>query len=94
MTVKSTYPAIDIPELDLWTFFFERKDRAYPDTTGKASSNEYRMQPFVEVCNNCQQCCGKMPTPEERTRMRKPKMRPLHLDRASGHISAGNLEMS
>ncbi|KAJ5181664.1 hypothetical protein N7449_011811 [Penicillium cf. viridicatum] len=32
MTFKSTYPAIDIPELDLWTFFFERKDRAYPDT--------------------------------------------------------------
>ena len=44
MTVKSTYPAIDIPELDLWTFFFERKDRAYPDTKGMVSFNEYRIQ--------------------------------------------------
>lgn len=43
MTGKSTFPAIDIPEFDLWTFFFEREDRTYPDTKGKAS-NEYRMQ--------------------------------------------------
>ncbi|KAJ5242341.1 uncharacterized protein N7469_000668 [Penicillium citrinum] len=32
MTGKSTFPAIDIPEFDLWTFFFEREDRTYPDT--------------------------------------------------------------
>lgn len=43
MTGKSTFPAIDIPEFDLWTFFFEREDRNYPDTKGKAS-NEYQMQ--------------------------------------------------
>ncbi|KAF4766204.1 hypothetical protein N7455_005430 [Penicillium solitum] len=31
MPVPSNYPLVDIPEVDLWTFLFERNDRAYPD---------------------------------------------------------------
>ncbi|KAJ5915964.1 hypothetical protein N7454_010871 [Penicillium verhagenii] len=31
MPVSSNYPPIDIPELDLWSFLFERKDRPYSD---------------------------------------------------------------
>ncbi|KAF7591795.1 hypothetical protein BBP40_001121 [Aspergillus hancockii] len=31
MPVSSQYPPIDIPNVDLWTFLFERKDRAFPD---------------------------------------------------------------
>ncbi|OGE53679.1 hypothetical protein PENARI_c007G01916 [Penicillium arizonense] len=31
MPVSSNYPPVDIPELDLWTFLFERKDRPFPD---------------------------------------------------------------
>ncbi|KAJ9492335.1 hypothetical protein VN97_g938 [Penicillium thymicola] len=31
MPVPSSYPLVDIPEVDLWTFLFERNDRAYPD---------------------------------------------------------------
>lgn len=31
MPTKSTYPDLDIPNVDIWTFLFERKDREYPD---------------------------------------------------------------
>ncbi|CAG7945857.1 unnamed protein product [Penicillium olsonii] len=31
MPVSSNYAPIDIPAVDLWTFLFERKDRAFPD---------------------------------------------------------------
>lgn len=31
MPVSSQYPPVDIPNVDLWTFLFERKDRAFPD---------------------------------------------------------------
>ncbi|KAJ5747574.1 uncharacterized protein N7511_009270 [Penicillium nucicola] len=31
MPISSNYPPVDIPDLDLWTFLFERKDRPYPD---------------------------------------------------------------
>lgn len=31
MPTKSLYPPIDIPNVDLWTFLFERKDRPFPD---------------------------------------------------------------
>ncbi|PMD52282.1 acetyl-CoA synthetase-like protein [Hyaloscypha bicolor E] len=31
MPTESTYPKLAIPDVDLWTFLFERKDRAYPD---------------------------------------------------------------
>ncbi|GIJ98696.1 hypothetical protein Aspvir_000815 [Aspergillus viridinutans] len=31
MPVSSPYPSIDIPNVDLWTFLFERKDRPFPD---------------------------------------------------------------
>ncbi|CZT08566.1 probable 4-coumarate-CoA ligase 2 [Rhynchosporium graminicola] len=31
MPTKSNYPMIDVPNVDLWTFLFERKDREFPD---------------------------------------------------------------
>lgn len=31
MPTGSLFPDLDIPDVDLWTFLFERKDRAYPD---------------------------------------------------------------
>jgi hypothetical protein len=31
MPVKSLYPDIDIPNIDLFTFLFERKNRPYAD---------------------------------------------------------------
>ncbi|KAF1984505.1 acetyl-CoA synthetase-like protein [Aulographum hederae CBS 113979] len=31
MPAESTYPPVDIPNVDLWTFLFERKERTYPD---------------------------------------------------------------
>ncbi|KAJ5776911.1 hypothetical protein N7520_000157 [Penicillium odoratum] len=31
MPVSSNYPPIDIPNVDLWSFLFERKDRPFPD---------------------------------------------------------------
>ncbi|KAJ5559661.1 hypothetical protein N7513_002060 [Penicillium frequentans] len=31
MPVSSNYPPVDIPNVDLWSFLFEREDRPYPD---------------------------------------------------------------
>ncbi|KAI9036718.1 acyl--CoA ligase [Aspergillus affinis] len=31
MPVSSHYPPVDIPNVDLWTFLFERKERQFPD---------------------------------------------------------------
>lgn len=34
MPTKSTYVDLDIPNVDIFTFLFERKDRKYPDDKG------------------------------------------------------------
>lgn len=34
MPTKSTYVDLDIPNVDIFTFLFERKDREYPDEKG------------------------------------------------------------
>lgn len=34
MPSESKYPNVPIPDLDLWSFLFERKDRPYPDDKG------------------------------------------------------------
>ncbi|KAH8698307.1 putative phenylacetyl-CoA ligase [Talaromyces proteolyticus] len=31
MPTKSSYPDIDVPNVDVWSFMFERKDRPFPD---------------------------------------------------------------
>ncbi|PYH63316.1 acyl--CoA ligase [Aspergillus vadensis CBS 113365] len=31
MPVSSRYPPVDIPDLDIWSFLFERKDKPFPD---------------------------------------------------------------
>ena len=31
MPTESLYPKIGIPNVDLWTFLFERNDRPFPD---------------------------------------------------------------
>lgn len=36
MPTKSSYPNIPIPDVDLWTFLFERKDRNFSDDKGDA----------------------------------------------------------
>lgn len=37
MPVASSYPPVSIPEVDIWDFLFERKDRPFPDDKSKAS---------------------------------------------------------
>jgi hypothetical protein len=34
MPTESTFPRLNIPDVDLWTFLFERKDREFPDDKG------------------------------------------------------------
>jgi hypothetical protein len=41
MPTESTYPKLDIPDVDLWTFLFERKDREYPDDKGTIAPFEF-----------------------------------------------------
>jgi hypothetical protein len=31
MPTESSYPRLDVPNIDLWAFLFERKDREFPD---------------------------------------------------------------
>ena len=38
MPVSSTYPSLNIPETDLYSFLFNRNDRPYSDDTGKLPS--------------------------------------------------------
>jgi hypothetical protein len=33
---SSPFPSIDIPQVDLWSFLFERRDRPYADDKGNA----------------------------------------------------------
>jgi hypothetical protein len=35
MPTRSTYPDIDIPDVGLWDFLFERPDRDFPDDKGR-----------------------------------------------------------
>lgn len=35
MPTSSPYPSIDVPNLDIWAFLFERKDKPYPDDKGR-----------------------------------------------------------
>lgn len=37
MPVSSPYPSVDIPNVDLWTFLFERKDKPFPDDNSESS---------------------------------------------------------
>jgi hypothetical protein len=37
MPTESSYPAFTVPELGLWDFLFERKDREFPDDKGEDS---------------------------------------------------------
>jgi hypothetical protein len=37
MPAKSPYDDIEIPNVDIWTFLFERKDKEYPDDKGAIS---------------------------------------------------------
>jgi hypothetical protein len=39
MPSESKYPKIDIPDVDLWGFLFERKDRPFGDDKGMLSSD-------------------------------------------------------
>lgn len=34
MPIESSYPPLDIPNVDIWRFLFERQDREYPDDKG------------------------------------------------------------
>ena len=36
MPTESQYPRIDVPNVDLWTFLFERKDKPFPDDKGES----------------------------------------------------------
>lgn len=38
MPTESIYPPVDIPNVGLWDFLFERKDRTYPDNKSASPS--------------------------------------------------------
>ena len=45
MTSISPFASVDIPDVDLWSFLFERKDREYPDSKGMTQP---RIQPTLD----------------------------------------------
>ena len=44
MPTESTYPRIQIPQVDIWGIVFERQDRPYPDDKGNGSSRHYTLE--------------------------------------------------
>lgn len=38
MPSASLYPTVDIPDVDLWTFLFERKEKPFPDDHGRSKT--------------------------------------------------------
>lgn len=36
MPSESAYPSLPIPDVDLWAFLFERKDKPYADDKGES----------------------------------------------------------
>jgi hypothetical protein len=38
MPTDSTYPSFEVPDVGLWDFLFERKDREFPDDKGENAS--------------------------------------------------------
>lgn len=38
MPTESHYPSEPIPDVDLWAFLFERKDKPFPDSKGRRKS--------------------------------------------------------
>ncbi|KAM0118184.1 hypothetical protein ACP6JC_005260 [Aspergillus fumigatus] len=49
MPVSSPYPSIEIPNVDLWTFLFERKDRPFPDNKDADTKRQYTYQDVKET---------------------------------------------
>ncbi|KAI9843181.1 MAG: hypothetical protein M1837_006543 [Sclerophora amabilis] len=47
MPTESTYTRVEVPNLDLWAFLFERKDREYPEDKGKPLSTP--MPPLLTI---------------------------------------------
>lgn len=74
MPTESTYPTFDIPNLDLWAFLLERKDKPYPDSRGQILLQHLRKHP-----NDKKQSSSAMPTPIEPTPMRISNKQPLIL---------------
>jgi len=56
MPTESSYPELDIPNIDLWAFLFERKDKPYPDNkviyTDPDSSRSYTYAQTRETAIN------------------------------------------
>lgn len=75
MPVSSNYPTVDIPDLDLWSFLFERKDRPFPDDKSEfiqvyslwlgGRALGYKIDPHANVS----QFSTRMPTPSVTTRI-------------------------
>jgi hypothetical protein len=38
MPTKSSYPDVEIPDVDLWALMFDRKDRGFSDDKGNIST--------------------------------------------------------
>lgn len=45
MPSASRYPSIDVPDVDLWKFLFENKNRQYPDDKSTFSFVQLPLNP-------------------------------------------------
>lgn len=54
MPTKSTFPDVEIPNVDLWTFMFGRKDQPWPDDKGLYLPNGAFMQDTIIKTNTRQ----------------------------------------
>ncbi|KAF4614402.1 hypothetical protein G7Y89_g15334 [Cudoniella acicularis] len=52
MPTKSAYPELDVPNVDLWTFLFERKDRQFPDDKGTQDPSRVGILIYIDSDTN------------------------------------------
>lgn len=46
MVIKSRYPELNLPSVDIYTFLFKRKDRKFPDEHRKSHSPSRSLHEF------------------------------------------------
>lgn len=81
MPVTSSYAPIQVPDVDIWDFLFERKNKPFPDDKGMLPCSVYVTRRKKEGTNN-QKSYTKMPTHNAPTPTLRSKKAPLPLAKA------------
>lgn len=63
MPIESSHTPLDLPNVDLWRFLFERQDREYPDNKGFQPAHPFPARVSAELTKT--QSSMSTPTPAD-----------------------------